>query len=266
VPNLIQINVYPIKSVKGNSLEIALLQPRGLPNDRRWLLVDGNGRFLIQLDLPRMAVISGLIRENALILSAPHKAPLRVPLQPKVTALPIKVIVWGAEREAISAGDEADGWLSDFLQTRCRLAYLPDDIYRIPDRKYVPGNGFPGFVDGFPLKILGQSSLDDLNERLASPVPMSRFRPSLVVDGIAPYEEDTWKTVQIGSVIVDIALPCARCAITAIDQDSGERCGAEPMKTLSTYRMRDRQVVFGVYALSRNAGVIQVGDGVKVLE
>ena len=121
-----------------------------------------------------------------------------------------------------------------------------------------------GFADGYPILLLSEASLDDLNSRLETPLPMNRFRPNIVVTNTEHYAEDTWKTIRIGDITLDIVKPCARCAITTTNQDTAER-GKEPLKILSTYRNHEHGVIFGQNIIHRNQGQINIGDTVEIL-
>lgn len=262
--------IYPLKSAAGIRLEAAELDAFGLAGDRRWMLIDDLGRFLSQRDLPRMALLRVEAQTTALIVSAPEMDRLVVPI-PERTAPLIAVSVWDDECEGLDGGNEAAQWMREFLEVECRLVYASDEMIRGVDPDYGRGDERVAFSDGFPLLLIGQGSLDDLNARLtaagAAAVPMNRFRPNIVVEGAAAFAEDTWRRLAVGAspIHLDIVKPCARCSIVPVDQATGVR-GKEPLATLATYRRRDGLVLFGQNVLHRDRGLLRAGDPVVLLE
>lgn len=255
-----EITVYPVKSAGGISAPEWGVGARGLTHDRRWMVVTPDGEFLTQREWPRLALVAPTVESEALRLDAPGRGSVRVPLTPQ--GGPVTVRVWKSVCEAIQVGPEADGWLSDFLGTPCRLVFMPDTTRRAVSPQHSAGEGIVSFADGYPLLLIGDGSLADLNRRLDAPVPMSRFRPNLVVSGLAPYAEDGWARVRIGGVRFHAVKPCGRCSLTTIDQGTGERRGPEPLQTLASYRRRDGKVLFGQYLIPAAPGVVRVGDAV----
>ncbi len=261
---LTQINVYPVKSLGGLSAESAPVEARGLRHDRRWMLVNDAGRFLSQRELPRMALIAPAVEASDLTLRAPGTAPLRVPLQSPGAASEA-VSVWGSVCRAVAVGAEADEWFRNFLGVPCRLVFMPEETRRPVNPKYSAGEGIVSFADGYPLLLLGEASLDDLNTRLGSPVLMNRFRPNLVVSGSPAYAEDGWTKICIGGATFHGVRACDRCGLITVDQAAGEATGPEPLKTLASYRLKDQKVLFGQLLIPDGAGVVRVGDPVEVL-
>ncbi len=261
---LAEITVYPVKSAGGIAVQEREVEPRGLAGDRRWMVVGADGGFLTQRDWPRLALIVPTLEPDALRLDAPGCAPLRVPLLPEGDKQTVRV--WRSVCAAVSAGAEADAWLSAFLQMPCRLVYMPDETRRTVSPEFAAGEGIVSFADGFPLLLIGESSLTDLNARLADLVPMNRFRPNLVVTGAAPYAEDDWAQVRIGEVLFHVVKPCDRCAMTTVEQTTGEKHGPEPLQTLAGYRRADSgKVLFGQNLIPAAPGVVRVGDSVEVV-
>jgi len=261
-----QIHVYPVKSLGGMSLQTAPVEPRGLRHDRRWMLVDPNGRFLRERALPRMALISAHANGAALVLQAPAQSPLRVELMPPATADLMDVRVWDSACRAVVVSPAADRWLSDFLHVPCRLVQMPDETQRPVPAEDRQTQGIVSFADAFPLLLLGEASLQDLNQRLAVPVPTDRFRPNIVVSGVAPYAEDDWRTITLGETVFQVVQPCARCLLTTINQQTGRSDGSEPLRTLALYRRRGEKVVFGQYLIPAASGSVSVGMNVHVRE
>lgn len=266
--------LYPLKSAAGIRLDEAALDAFGLAGDRRWMLVDATGRFLSQREQSRMALLQvSPAPGTGLVVRAPDMPPLTVPVPTVAAGAPrVEVTVWDDRCEALDAGDEAARWASAFLGEPCRLVYSPDGMVRLVDRAYASGDEVTAFSDGFPLLLIGQGSLDDLNQRLVdrgeAAVPMNRFRPNIVIEGAPAFAEDIWRRLAIGvgdaAIHLDIVKPCARCAILPVDQATGVR-GKEPLAMLSTYRRRDGKVFFGQNVLHRALGRLRVGDPVVVV-
>ena len=261
---LAHINVYPVKSLGGFSLLLANVEPRGLQHDRRWMLVSDEGRFLSQRELPRMALIATAVKANVLTLRAPGMASLSVPLQ-SLGAASEAVSVWSSVCQSVPVDAEADEWFAEFLGVPCRLVFMPEETRRPVNPDYSVGEGIVSFADGYPLLLLGEASLGDLNSRLDSPMPMNRFRPSLVVTGVPAYAEDRWAKVRIGAATFYGVKPCDRCGLITVNQATGEATGPEPLKTLASYRTKDQKVLFGQLLIPDGVGTVRVGDTVEVL-
>lgn len=261
---LSQIFIYPIKSLGGIALTEAQVEERGLQYDRRWMLTDLGGQMLSQRDIPQMALLDVEVGTQSLQVSHRWKSivPLDIPLTPPQSSLK-PVTVWDDTLEAVPVGPEADEWFSAVLGTPSRLMYLPNNSVRRVDEKYVPEPLNVSFADGYPLLIIGQASLDGLNARLTETLPMNRFRPNLVFTGGAPHEEDTWRDFRVGTILFRGVKPCGRCIITTIDQQTTEK-GAEPLKTLATYRRNEHKILFGQNLIALSAGKIRVGDRIEV--
>lgn len=257
--------IYPIKSLGGISLTEAQVEERGLQYDRRWMLTDPNGHLLSQRDIPQMALLDVEIGTQSLRVSHRWQSipPLDVPLTSPQAALR-PVTVWDDTFEAVPVGSEANEWFSAVLGTHSRLVYLPEHSVRRVDEKYVPEPLNVSFADGYPLLIIGQASLDGLNARLAEPLPMNRFRPNLVFTGGEPHEEDTWSNFRIGTISFRGVKPCARCVMTTINQQTAEK-GAEPLKTLTSYRRNGHKILFGQNLVALSAGKIRVGDKLELM-
>ncbi len=260
---LSELNIYPVKSLAGTSLTHSIVDDFGLHNDRRWMLVDKQGKMLTQRKLARMCLVHPQPTSSGIRMSAPGMADMEVSIaSPENTC---KVQVWHDVCNAYDAGDQAALWLSEFLATNCRLAYFPDDEVRQLDQDYAQADDKTAFSDGFPFLLISQASLDDLNSRLETPVTMSRFRPNLVISGSKAFEEDQWKRIRIGDMTFRLVKPCSRCNIPTIDPDTGEK-GKEPIKTLSEYRKRDNRVYFGQNVIADSTGELAIGMAVEVLE
>jgi uncharacterized protein YcbX len=254
---------YPVKSLRGQGLDALDVGPRGPLADRQWMVVDADGRFLTQRQLPRMCLVETE-------LDAGGGLHLRAPGMPELAVAAgaggrVAVRVWSDHVTARPAGPDADRWLSEFLDTDCRLVRFADDVVRPVDPDYARPGDQVGFADGFPFLLISESSLADLNGRLERPIEMRRFRPNLVVSGCAPHAEDGWRRIRIGQLRFRVAKPCARCIIPTIDIDTGERAD-EPLRTLMTYRRRDNKILFGQNLVHDGEGRLAVGMPVEVLD
>jgi uncharacterized protein YcbX len=255
--------VYPVKSCAGTALEVAQIGPRGILHDREFLVTDPDGSFLTQRELPRLAQVRPTITEDCLAFAAPGMTDLAI--VPTDLGPRREVVVWRDTVTAVDQGGEVADWLSAFLETRVRLVRMPADSVRRVDPVYAPRpTDQVGFADGYPLLLISEESLDDLNARLDQPLPMNRFRPNVVVRGAgAPYAEDTWAELCIGEVRFNGVKTCARCAVTTTDQVTAER-RLEPLATLSRYRRIERGALFGQNLVHAAPGRIAVGDRLTV--
>lgn len=256
---------YPVKALRGHSQAEALVERRGLQHDRRWMVVDAEGLFLTQREHPLMARIEVEVTPDGLHLQAEGASPLQVPY-PNDPATRHPVVIWKDTVDALDAGDEAARWLSTFLDIPCRLVHQPDDSLRPVDPRFrTRADDHVSFADGYPILLLTEASLEDLNGRLETPVPMTRFRPNFVVQGPHAFAEDTWQRIRIGDVTFDLVKPCARCVVITTDQQTGAR-SKEPLRTLSTYRRApDGKVYFGQNLIPVTTGTVHLGDPVVVL-
>lgn len=264
--NLADIRIFPVKSLRGGQQATAWVEPWGLAGDRRWMIVDGAGRFLTQREWPRMALIRAHYDGAGLLLETDGRAPLGVDIP--AGGARRDVVIWRDTITAADAGDAAALWLGEVLGTVCRLVFLADPRARRLNPTYAVGDDVVSLADGFPLLLASAPSLADLNARLAAPIPMLRFRPNLVVSGAAAWAEDAWRRIRIGVVVFRVAKPCDRCVITTIDPETGARPDpVEPIRTLGTFR-RDRRggVMFGQNLVPEGSGEVRVGDAIEVLE
>jgi uncharacterized protein len=266
LPSLCALNVYPIKSCAGVSLNVAELGPRGIVHDRSFMLVNRKGKFITQREQPRMALIRPAISsDGTLTVQAPDMPVVAIPGDPDGPRY--EVTVWKYTGMAVDQGNDLAEWFSTFLGVACRLVMFPDDVVRKVNPKYARREQDQvGFADGYPFLLISEASLSDLNTRLEQPLPMNRFRPNIVVRGTEPYAEDTWRTIRIGEVTFDIVKPCARCVITTTDQHTAER-GKDPLKTLAAYRLATTNgVMFGQNLIHAQTGLIRLGDPVEIVK
>ena len=232
--NVESLHIYPLKSARGIDLGRAVLTPTGLDHDRRWLLVNGDGRFLTQREQPRLALIRTALRGMTLDLQLPacQRSPRR-----RRARRSRRVRIWNDDVDAIDAGDAAADWASRAIGAACRLVRFDPRQRRLSSRDWTGEGRAPNqFSDGFPVLVANRASLDELNSRLAQPLPMNRFRPNIVLAGLAPWDEDRIDELHIGSVRLKLVKPCTRCRITTIDQDSGTPTAMSRCETLKSYR------------------------------
>ena len=246
MPHITALNVYPVKSCRGIALTQARLTEVGFEHDREWLITTPEGKFLTQRERPLLAQIETALTGDQLVLRKPNSAELAVPLN--MTGPEVEVTIWKDRCGAFDAGDEAADWLTEHLGKPSRLVRFDQRRKRPCAEEWTQGvAAYSQFSDAFPWLLISQASLDELNTRLKQPLPMNRFRPNIVVDGLAPFGEDEVNEFIAGDVRLRAVKPCTRCAITTTDQITGERTSEEPLKTLKEFRFDRglRGVTFG---------------------
>lgn len=261
---LSHIYIYPIKSCAGISVQEAKVSDRGLVHDRRWMLIEPDGLFMTQRKCPEMALIRTKIEGKTLRIWHARKKimPIEVPVEiPKGKTLEVEL--WGDTFPATLYSEQVDQWFSGVLGKQCKLVYMHEESRRPVDPKYVQGNEIVSMADGYPHLVIGQASLDLLNQKLKEKgeqaLPMDRFRPNLVFTGGDAHVEDRWKELRVGEVEFLGIKPCARCNLPTIDQETAA-VGKEPLTTLATYRKEGAKILFGMNLIHKGSGSIQVGD------
>jgi uncharacterized protein YcbX len=265
---------YPVKSCRGHRLAQALVEPWGLAGDRRWMVVDGDGRFVTAREHPSLVLVTPTLDGDVIRLAAPGMPDLVVPVpDPGDTGL-APVRVWSSHLDAAIASDEAGQWLSKVAGMDVRLVYLDDPTRRATNPDHSEDGDVVSFADGYPLLLTSEESLARLNEWIADgknaaegPLPMTRFRPNVVVAGGTAFAEDGWHLVKIGDVRFRVAKPCGRCVFTTVDPDTADK-GKEPLATLARHRRWDGNVWFGVNLIpdAPRADVhLHLGDPVQIL-
>ena len=261
---LASIHVYPLKSCAPLARTSAQVQARGLEHDRRWMVVDAKGKFLTGRQHPRLTLIRAEPEGVALHLRAPDMPDLR--LSPSADGARRAVEIWRSRVAALVADATADAWISAFLDIPAHFVHMDDDCLRDANPDYSRPGDIVSFADGYPLLLISQAALDDLNTRLAQFVSMLRFRPNLVIAGTAAHAEDDWKRVRVGEMEFDVVKPCIRCVFTTVDFTRGEfDPSGEPLRTLLTYRRTPAGVSFGQNLIPRRRGTLHVGDAIEVL-
>lgn len=262
---LAAICVYPIKSCAANDLDSAQVEARGLMHDRRWMLVDANGRFLTGRQLPKLVLVRVRpLDGDRLVVQAPGMPTIEI--APAAGISRIAATVWDSSVSAADAGVEAADWFSRYLGQPVRLVHADAAMRRPLDQAYgLPGDEV-GFADGYPLLLLSRAAADELSARANRELGWRRFRPNLLIDGVFAHAEDSWRRVRIGKLEFDVVKPCVRCVFTTIDPDSGvAEADGQPLTTLKGYRRGAKGITFGQNLIARGSGAIRVGDPVEVL-
>jgi uncharacterized protein YcbX len=255
---------YPIKGCRGQQLKLAEFDKYGVQHDRRLMLVDINDRFVSQREVPMLATVDPTIDKDVLKVVAAGLEPFTQEID---TAGAVRTVtLWRDTISVIDQGDQAAAWFSEVASQPLRLVAWGASSSRPLDPQYTPHPGAEvTFADGYPVLVACQASLADLNQRLADPIPMNRFRPTVVIEGGLPWQEDAWRVVSIGSMTFDAVKPCARCAVPSVDQDTGERRSkAEPLRTLAAFRtIPGLGAIFGQNLVHRDIGSLTVGDSLE---
>lgn len=261
-----EINIYPIKSMGSLSLDEAQVLPAGLKHDRRWMLLNENGKFLTQRNIPEMALVRFKQKENGFDVF--YKDDLNnsifIPFEVPVDSDKMTAQVWDDKVQAYLMDAYFSTWFSNTFNKKCQLVRIVENDVRI-NTKGEPDK-VSSFADGMPFSIAGEQSLMDLNSRLNEPVPMTRFRFNFIFSGGTAYEEDDWNEFKIGNVHFVKNKKCGRCKVVTIDQKTGIKMGEEPLATLSAYRKENRQINFGIRGYMKNReqkGMITSGDKVE---
>lgn len=260
-----ELTIYPVKSLGAIALSRMQLDSFGPAGDRRYVVADGDGRFVTQREYPRMTLVQIAQRAQALEFSAPAMPMFSLAAPHTDNIERREITVWRDRVQACDMGDAIAAWLSSYLGTDVRLFYMPDDSVRAVDPQYARAGDRVGFADGFPVLLIGAASLEEINRALPEPISSARFRPNIVVAGALPYAEDSWRRVRIGAIEFDVVKPCSRCVIPSIDPRTAEK-QAVVAQTLARLRRRDNAVYFGQNLIARGIGEIAVGDVVTVID
>lgn len=263
---LSEINIYPIKSLGGISLNEAEIEDKGLQHDRRWMLIDEEGTFITQRKHFELALLQVDIAEN--IMTVSHKKNLNHAISFSIdeeTGESISVTVWDDRSTGFEVNTKVSNWFSEFLKMKVRLVKMASADRRLVDQRYASNNETVSFADGYPCLLIGQSSLNGLNEKLSMPIRMDRFRPNFVFTGGIPHVEDNFSTFFLGDVLFSAVKPCARCVLITIDQQNGLK-GQEPLRTLAGYRTAGKKILFGQNLIHKGSGIIRLGDELRIEE
>lgn len=263
---------HPVKSCRGLPAQRATVERAGLDGDRRWMLAHPDGTMATARTLPRLVLAVPDPGPDGLMVTAPGMAPLRVAV-PSPDAEPMAVRVHRWDTAGLRAGAEADAWFSALIGSEVRLVHLDDPDRRRPDPAFSDAGDRVSYADGFPLLLATEESLAQVNAWISDgpnahegPLPMTRFRPNVVVSGAAPFAEDGWRRIRIGDARFRVVKGCARCVLTTVDPDTAEK-GREPLATLTRHRRFDKGVWFAVNLIPDDpGGELRVGDPVEILD
>ena len=257
--------IHPLKSAAALALEAVDTDPRGPQDDRRWMLVDENGRFITGRQVGELVRLQVRPTADGIVLGWQGES--RAVAAPAGEHGRRRVTVWSNEVDAALADPADSAWLAQRLGRPLQLVHMDAAAQRWANPEIAGAEVAVSFADAYPWLLIGQGSLDALNTKLAQPVPMHAFRPNLVVRGAAPHAEDSWRRVRIGSVEFRVVKPCTRCVFTTVDPTSGERrADGEPLATLKGYRRSESGITFGMNLVADGRGTLRVGDAVEVLD
>jgi uncharacterized protein len=251
-----------VKSLAGIKVESAKVLEKGLEYDRRFMLIDANNNAMTQRQFPAMALFKTKIAGETLSVTYLQDS-ISFPLVPRLSVKETSATVWDDLVKVNEFDSTYSAWFSDKLDIECRLVHFPESNSRPVEEKYRVHGENVSLADAYPLLIIGESSLADLNSRLKTSVPMNRFRPNVVFSGGDAFDEDSWSDFTIGSNSFTAVKSCARCILPNIDQDTAQK-NVEPIRTLSAYRTSNNKVYFGQNVLPRSASVIRTGDLITV--
>lgn len=268
------LRTYPVKSLRGQDVDCAVVEPWGLAGDRRWAVLTPDGTVLTAREQPRLLLVRPAVaNDGSLVLQADGR-------EPYVVLAPVDGPAYDSDwiGHTIGADPRASAWLSDLLGGPVVLVHQPEPT---ADRAMsAEAGGRPGdsvnLADDAPLLLTSTASLDRLDQWLAitaaergepapEPLSMVRFRPNLVIDGQAPFVEDLWRRIRIGSLELRFAACCDRCALPTYDPDTLIKTH-EPTRTLARHRRWSGKVWFGIRLVPLGPGTLHVGDDVERLE
>lgn len=261
-----QINIYPVKSCAGISLQRAIIGETGFEYDRQWMIVDKDGHFVNQKQHAKMArIVPTILGDGGLRLEAPGMTTVTVSLDYSGTKREVEV--YGMDCYGIDQGEGVSKWLEAYLgQTYYLVVMDPDRKRQVKEKYQADGSEVTSFADSLPFLLTSEESLVDLNSRLDEDVEMDRFRANIVVSGGEAFQEDGWKKVRIGNTHFRVVKACARCGIVNINQETGEEKG-DPLGKLEEYRSKPKGIIFGQRCVHVEIGnEVKVGDSIEALE
>jgi uncharacterized protein len=252
--HITSLHHYPLKSAQGISLAQAQMNPLGLEQDRRWVLIDDAGNFLSQRTCPAIGAIHVVAHQQTLTIRLREQTHIA---QANPKHLIPSTVFGETVEDCFAVQSEVNAWLSGELGISVRLVYFPDEAVRTVDEQYAGLGHRTAFSDGFPLLVITQSSLDELSKLWGAPIDFRRFRPNMIVGGTCePFAEDQWRSIRVGDVSFDLVKPCSRCVIPSLDPETQVPTDGF-LKFLAQYRRRDDGKVY----LGQNA-VLRRGETV----
>ena len=264
------LNIHPLKSGRAIPVESASVRLDGLAGDRRFMIVEPDGRFVTQRELQALARVEAVAVGESLHLEMEGRQ-LFASFDPEDR---LDVTIWDSPVNAAVADEAVNEVLSDWFARPVKLVHMDALAHRAEGEGWTENPAPVGFADGFPVLVTTTGSLADLNRTLVAKgqetVGMDRFRTNILVSSDDPWEEDFWEAIEINGIVFDFVKPCARCIMTTQDQRTGERIGGNPIQGLAEKRMSaDRRVpgvLFGWNAVPRREGEIRLGDAVRVVK
>ena len=265
-----QLYNYPLKSTAGHQADEMDVTMRGFFNDRRYMLVEKETGKLVSQRTKGCAVLARWqvnADANGDIYIMPHDPRDMLKVSEMTEGTVMDVVIHGQVTQGLVASDNVNNWISEHLGHDVQLVRQTDDLVRGVDTDFGRIDDRVSFADGFPFLITNEASLDALQphfDAAAGHIGMERFRPNIVLEGAEAFAEDTWDTIRIGKIWMSVVKPCSRCIVTTIDQDTGDRASAEPLRTLGQLRKGQGGAYFGQNAVPRIMGKIKVGDDVEI--
>lgn len=254
-----QLYIHPIKSFPGLSVNSLTLDSLGAINDRRYMLVDENGKFITQRQYASLALIELKQHDQGWQIRFPECEPKLLPFAGTIHS-ERQVTIWNDSCKAFDQGDEWAAWFSDKLDKPVRLVYTPENINRRVDPDYCPENRHVSFTDGFPLLVTSESSLEAINEELKQPITMQRFRPNIVITGADAFAEDNWYALKSENNEFQLVKPCSRCVIPTINLQTAGKEKAVWQALQQLRQADDGKIYFGQNAIHQHEGELHVGD------
>ncbi|MGO1191364.1 MULTISPECIES: YcbX family protein [Vibrio] len=260
---LAQINVYPVKSITGIEMSSSWVEKQGLSFDRRFMVADMNGRMVTARENHQMVRIKAALQANGLVLTYPESKPIHLRFE-DFEREEVGCQVWNDHFQSYSTTEQANQWFSFILGKKVQLLFSGEQSNR--QREKIQTN--VSFADGYPLLLISQGSLDELNRRSTKQNVMAQFRPNIVVSDTEAFAEDSWKRFRIGEVEFEVVKPCMRCVLTTVNPITAMRSEQnEPLNTLSKFRAdKSGGIFFGQNVIAKNEGMIRSGDVVEILE
>ena len=258
--------IYPVKSLAGNAVSSAKLAARGFEDDRRWMLIDENGRFISQRQHAHLARWQARTEADDLVLDHLDTGQqLRISAARADEGPLVEVEVWDDRLSACLVESVSPEELHEALGISCRLVYMSEDSNRPLDPRYAQGEEWVSFADGYPYLVANQASLEALAAEVGEELTMQRFRPNIVLEGAPAFAEDNWKSLQIGEQTFRLPKPCARCVVITIDPETTVK-NPRVFATLAEMHSQEKKVIFGMNACweGKGAGQLEVGDFVSV--
>jgi len=258
---LTSLVVYPIKSCGAVHLDSAVLERRGLRHDRRFMIVDPEGKFVTQREEPRLVEVAVSLEQEALRVSTPRAGVVVIEACPPASELgPSRTVTVWRDTLEVPEVPALSALLSAHLGRELACVYLPESVQRPVSPKHARPGDEVSFADGYPLLVASESSRLDLEQRAGVPLEMARFRPNVVVSGAPPWAEDRWSRLRVGEVRLRATKPCARCVVTTLDPRTGA-ADKEPLRTLARFRRVEGEVMFGVNLVPELAADQLAGGG-----